>query len=112
MRCPTPWKGKLVASTNIRTRRLIAVGAFAVAAAAPVLVATMTTSAAPQNQVAAPACLAWYGNLEDGKCLSYSNGQPIIGGMPPVAIGSPNSGNPGLSTGPLLPGQTWNVPLG
>jgi hypothetical protein len=98
---------------NIRTRRLIAIGAFAVAAAAPALVATMTTETDPDATAQpAPTCLAWFGNKEDGKCLSYSNGAPVVGGIPPISVGAPGSGNPGLSTGPLLPGQTWNVPIG
>ena len=75
-------KGNKVASQ--KTRRVIAIGAFAVAAAAgPVIAATMTSTAAPQDYQAAPGqCLAWFGNQEDGKCLGYSNGQPINGGTP------------------------------
>jgi hypothetical protein len=96
---------------NIRTRRLIALGAFVVATAAPVVIATTTTEADLTAQPA-PKCLAWFGNKEDGKCLSYSNGAPVVGGVPPISVGAPGSGNPGLSTGPLLPGQTWNVPIG
>lgn len=95
---------------TIRTRRLVA-GAFAAAAVAVPLYAAITTDAAPELN-AGPQCLAWFGNIEDGKCLSYSNGQVIGGGVPPVSWGAPGSGNPGFSTGPLLPGQTWNQPIG
>lgn len=103
-------KGNLVTQFSNRTRRFVAVGAFAAAAvAAPAFLAATT----PQSDVtAAPACLAWFGNKEDGKCLSYSNGQPAVGGIPPVSIGAPGSGNPGLSTGPLLPGTTINQSIG
>ena len=98
--------------TDIRARRLIAVGAFAVAAVAAPFAASAMTASAVQNDVAGPACLAWFGNKEDGKCLSYSNGQPVFGGLPPVSVGAPGSGNPGLSTGPLLPGTSINQGIG
>ncbi|MGV0745773.1 DUF7155 family protein [Mycolicibacterium sp. XJ870] len=95
---------------STRTRRIVAIGAFAVAAAAaPAFMSTLT----PQAEVTAgPACLAWFGNKEDGKCLSYSNGAPAVGGIPPVSIGAPGSGSPGFSTGPLLPGTTINQSIG
>jgi hypothetical protein len=94
-------KGKLVASK--RTRRLIALGAFAVVAAAgPAIAATTISTSAPQ---AYPGeCLAWFGNKEDGKCLSYSNGQPV-GASTPWGLYGPNQGA-GVSSGPILPGQT------
>jgi hypothetical protein len=102
----------ILTATYNRTRRCVVVGAFAVAAAAaPAVAATLTTDA-PAQVNAGPACLAWFGNKEDGKCLSYSNGTPLGGGVPPIAIGGPNSGSPGLSTGPLLPGTTINRGLG
>jgi hypothetical protein len=96
---------------STRARRLVAVGAFAVAAVAAPFAASVTTMSG-QDTLATPACLAWFGNKEDGKCLSYSNGQPMIGGVPPISIGGPASGNPGLSTGPLLPGTTINQEIG
>jgi len=82
----------------------------AAAVAAPVAVAALTTPSAETQ--AAPPCLAWFGNKEDGKCLSYSNGQPVVGGVPPVAWGSPGSGSPGITTGPLLPGTSINQSIG
>ena len=84
-----------------RTRRLIALGAFAVAAAAgPALAATAIPTAVP---LAYPGeCLAWFGNQEDGKCLGYSNGTPISGGTPSFGYGP----NGGVSTGPVLPGTS------
>lgn len=105
-------EGTPVAFSNIRTRRLVAAGALAVAsAAAPMLFATATAQAVP-DLAAGPKCLAWFGNKEDGKCLSYSNGQPVVGGMPAIGIGGPGSSSPGIYTGPLLPGTTITQPIG
>jgi hypothetical protein len=100
-------KGNLVASN--KTRRLIAVSAFAVAAAAgPALAATMNSTASPQDYQAGPGqCLAWFGNQEDGKCLGYSNGQPISAGTPWGIYGPNNYRN-----GTLLPGQTFTGGVG
>ncbi|MBS1695022.1 MAG: hypothetical protein JST91_22655 [Actinobacteria bacterium] len=96
----------------MRVRRLIGIGAFAVAAVAAPFAASALTASAGQETVAGPACLAWFGNKEDGRCLSYSNGSPVVGGMPPVAWGSPGSGNPGVTTGPILPGTTISQGIG
>ncbi|MBU9765708.1 hypothetical protein FR943_17890 [Mycobacterium sp. TNTM28] len=94
---------------STRTRRFVAVGAFALAtgaaAAAP---AFLATPAADPQMTAGPACLAWFGNKEDGKCLSYSNGTPAQVGTPWVGAG----GNGGFVTGPLLPGTTINQGIG
>ena len=95
--------------------RLIA-GAFVAAAVAVPLYAAAVSNDSAQV-TAGPACLAWFGNKDDGKCLSYSNGQPVWVGTPDLGIYGPNSGsNPGggvgVSTGPLLPSQTWNTPIG
>jgi hypothetical protein len=94
-------KGNEVASK--KTRRVIAFSAFAVAAAAgPILGATAFSSSAPQDYRALPpGCLAWYGNQEDGKCLSYSNGSPTNIGTPWGIFGPNNYNNT-----TLLPGQT------
>ncbi|MDV3128333.1 hypothetical protein M1247_25695 [Mycobacterium sp. 21AC1] len=93
---------------NTRTRRFIAVGAFAVAtAAAPALFAA-TAPQAGTDVNAAPACLAWFGNKENGKCLSYSNGTPAQVGTPWVG-GGPNGG---VYSGPLLPGTSINRGIG
>ncbi len=96
---------------NTSARRVVLVGAFAVAAAAAPLVAF--SAAGSQSSVQAqPACLAWFGNKEDGKCLSYSNSGGGSGGG--LNFGSPgiSVGSNGIQSGPLLPGQTWNVPMG
>jgi hypothetical protein len=99
-------KGKLVASK--KTRRVIALGAFAAAAAVPVIAATTISAPEPQTYQAAPGqCLAWFGNQEDGKCLGYSNGQPIGGGTPWGIYGPENYQN-----GVMLPGATINRGVG
>jgi hypothetical protein len=104
-------KGNLVTLISTRTRRFVAVGAFVVAAAAaPAFIATMTPQSAGEVS-AAPACLAWFGNKEDGKCLSYSNNGN--GYAPSFSIGPQGTGqNGGLTTGPLFPGQTINQGIG
>jgi hypothetical protein len=45
--------------------------------------------------------------MNDGVCLD----QPSNTGLPAVAIEPTDNGAPGISTGPLLPGQTINIPL-
>lgn len=95
-------------ATMIRIRRSVAIGAFAAAAvAAPLAVAVSTTP--EQVTQAGPACLAWFGNKDDGKCLSYSNGSGATVGTPEVAFGN---GGLGISTGPLLPGTTISEGIG
>ncbi|BBY15245.1 DUF7155 family protein [Mycolicibacterium litorale] len=95
-------------ATMIRIRRSVAIGAFAAAAvAAPV--AAALTSAPEQATQAGPACLAWFGNKDDGKCLSYSNGNGVAVGTPEVAFGGNGIG---ISTGPLLPGTTIDRGIG
>ena len=89
-----------------KTRQVIAISAFAVAAAAgPVIAATTLSSYAPQNLQASPGgeCLAWFGNQEDGHCLGYSNGNGTNIGTP-WGIYGPNN----YQNGGLLPGQTFN----
>jgi hypothetical protein len=95
--------------------RLVA-GVFVAAAVAVPLYATAASTDSAQV-TASPPCLAWFGNKDDGKCLSYSNGQPIGGGTPDFGIFGPATGNNpgggvGFSSGPLLPSQTWNTPIG
>jgi hypothetical protein len=100
----TPVKGNSVASNT--TRRVIALSAFAAAVAAPVIAATTISAAEPQTYGAYPGeCLAWFGNQEDGKCLSYSNGS-TSGGTPWGIYGPNNYQNRGL-----LPGQTYTGPI-
>ncbi len=93
-----------------KTRRLIALSAFAVAAAAgPAFAATTISTPAPQDYQAYPGeCLAWFGNQEDGKCLGYSNGAPISAGTPGVGLWGPNGNGIGVSTGPIGPSYSIN----
>jgi hypothetical protein len=99
-------KGNLVASKT--TRRVIALSAFAAAVAAPVIAATTISASEPATHQAYPGeCLAWFGNQEDGKCLSYSNGQPIGGGTPWGIFGPNNYQN-----GVMLPGTSINRGIG
>ncbi len=92
--------------------RLVAGAFVATAVAVPLYAAAVSTDSA--QVTASPPCLAWFGNKDDGKCLSYSNGQPIYAGTPGVGVDGSNNpgGGIGVSTGPLLPSQTWNVPIG
>lgn len=95
-----------------RARRAVAVGALAVAAAVAPAYAMFSTpdAAAPQ----AGRCLAWFGSKIDGQCIAWASsggaGQ-VNGGSPAVSVGGPGSGSPGFSTGPMLPGQTINIPI-
>ncbi|GAT16792.1 putative uncharacterized protein [Mycolicibacterium thermoresistibile] len=98
--------------SSIRMRRRLIAGALAAVAVAAPAALTAATGAAESEVTAAPRCLAWFGNKEDGKCLSYSNGQPVVGGMPAIGIGGPGSSSPGIYTGPLLPGTTITQPIG
>jgi hypothetical protein len=101
-----------VTSTN-RTRRLIAAGAFAVAAVAAPFAAAALGSTGATDDVAGPACLAWFGNKEDGKCLSYSNGNGVNVGTPDFGFGNTDGNGPiGVTTGPLLPGTSFDDPIG
>ncbi len=88
--------------------------AFAVVAAAgPVIAATTISTSAPQDYQADPGkCLAWFGNQGDGKCLGYSNGQPISAGTPGIGINGSNGNGIGISTGPIAPGYTINQGIG
>lgn len=101
---------------TIRAHRLVAAGSLAVAAlAAPIAIALTSVDAA--GTVAGPRCLSHVGNIEDGVCAGYSNGNGINVGTPDIGIYGPNAGSLpgggiGVSTGPLLPGQSWNVPIG
>ncbi|WP_193561242.1 DUF7155 family protein [Mycolicibacterium hodleri] len=92
---------------TIRVRRVASAGALAVAAVAAPLAIAM--SSGPGHAVDAAPCLAWYGNKEDGICLGYSNGNPTNVGTP-FGVYGPN-GSSGISTGPILPGQTWRQPI-
>lgn len=99
-------------TAHFRARRIVAIGALAVAAAAVPAAAELMASSATTT-TATGTCLAWFGARGEGQCLSYSNNNVSIG-TPQVGVGGPNSGSPGvgISTGPLLPGQTISIPMG
>ena len=88
--------------------RLMASAFVAAAVAVPLYAAAVSTDSA--QVTAAPACLAWFGNKDDGKCLSYSNGQPVTVGTPWCNGG--NGPDAGCSSGPLLPGTSINRGIG
>lgn len=98
----------------IRTNstRLIA-GAFAAAAVAVPLYASLASTDAAPQVTAQPACLAWFGNKEDGNCMSYSNGSPVLVGTPQIGLyGDGFGAGIPFETGPLLPGTTINRSFG
>ena len=80
--------------TSTKNRaRLVVAGAFAVAAIAAPFAASVLSTSAVSEDLAGPACLAWFGNREDGKCLSYSNGNGVNIGTPSFQIGDSDNGN-------------------
>ncbi|MGB3485592.1 MAG: hypothetical protein WBB07_25675 [Mycobacterium sp.] len=106
------------------TRRMVAVGTFAVAAVAAPLYAVMST---PEPTSTQAECLAWLGSKADGKCIGNSlgsQGSTLNGsgigpsspgpGMGGIGIGTPGVGigNGGIYSSPLLPGTSVNIPLG
>ncbi len=53
-------------------------------------------------------CLATFGSRNDGICLDGPSAPAPE--VPSLGIG-PTGDGPGLTTGPLLPGQTINIPV-
>ncbi|GFM18996.1 glycoprotein [Mycobacterium sp. PO1] len=98
----------LVDTIRTNKMRLIA-GACAAAAVAVPLYSALTSPEAATDVTAGPACLAWFGNKEDGNCLSYSNGSGVSIGSPAIGFGEDGFG---FSVGPLLPGTTISQPIG
>ncbi len=90
-----------MAMTDIR--RLSAAGVLAAALAAGVL----TSIGAPADLSATGRCLAWFGSRDDGQCMGYSNGSPTYIGTPNMGVWGPD----GITTGPLVPGTTFNQGL-
>ena len=89
-------------------RTAVLAGGLTLAALTVPAVAAMSgpdTSTTAQGQ-----CLAWFGSRGDGQCIGYSNGSPTYIGTPQGGYLGPGYGNglPGMSSGPLLPGQTFN----
>ena len=89
-------------------RRLAVAGGLAVTAAAVPILVTLGSSG-PVDTSAEGKCLAWFGSRDDGICMGYSNGTPTYIGTPAFGVWGPGYGNGlGITTGPLLPGQTFN----
>ena len=95
-----------MAISNNRVRRVAAAGALAVVALAVPVLATFGHSDLPMNS-ATGECLAWFGSRGDGICMGYSTGNGINVGTPDIGIYGPGNGF-GITSGPLLPGQTFN----
>lgn len=101
---------------TIRASRIVGASAFAVAAvAAPIAIALATPDA---TQTDAAPCLATGSfNGVAMPCLGYSNGNGINVGTPDFGVYGPNAGSMpgggiGVTTGNLVPGTTFNKPIG
>ncbi len=95
-----------MSSATSALRRIAVAGGLAIAATAVPVVIGMAASDSGVT-TAEGDCLAWFGSRGEGICMGYSNGNPTYIGTPQVGIWGPGYGNGlGLSTGPLLPGQT------
>ncbi|MCB1288240.1 MAG: hypothetical protein KDB47_11180 [Mycobacterium sp.] len=95
-----------MAPANTRLRRFAVAGGLAVAALALPALAAVGGTGTPQTS-AEGQCLAWFGSRGDGICMGYSNGNPTYIGTPYLGVFGPGYGNGlGITTGPLLPGQT------
>lgn len=58
-------------------------------------------------------CLATFGSRNDGICLDQPGGPPPAqGGTPSFGVGPTDGGGMGVSSSPLFPGQTIQMPLG
>ncbi|MFA5709558.1 hypothetical protein [Mycolicibacterium sp.] len=80
-----------------RTRLLVA--GFAITGAA---VAAPMLSTPAEVTEAAPACLAWIGSMNDGKCISWSMGSAVdssLNGIP-ITVNGPIPDGGGNSVGP------------
>jgi hypothetical protein len=90
-------------------RRALVAGGLAFAALTVPALVSLTASEGAST--ATGNCLAWFGSRDDGQCIGWSNGSPTYIGTPQGGWLGPGYGNslPGsMSTGPLLPGQTFN----
>jgi len=94
-----------MANSNARARRVTVTAVLAAAIAVPALVG-LTASGTPVNS-ATGDCLAWFGSRGEGICIGYSTGNITSIGTPDVGIYGPGYGaGLGITSGPLLPGQT------
>ncbi len=95
-----------MAHSTSRVRRL-AVAAALVGAALSVPVLATLAAAGESAHSATGECLAWFGSRGDGICMGYSTGNGVNIGTPDFGIYGPGYGY-GITSGPLLPGQTIN----
>ena len=98
----------LVSKIRANKTQVIA-GVIAAAAVAIPAYASLTIADTAPESTAAPRCLAWFGNVEDGNCLSYSNGSGATIGTPQVGLGQ---GGFYYETPMLLPGTSITRPIG
>ena len=84
-----------------RATRLLVLGGLAVTAVAPALVG------GPDRVDA--QCLATLGSRNDGICLDGPSAPAP--GFPAFGVGPTDGGGPGISSSPLFPGQTIEMPL-
>ena len=89
-----------------RVRRVAVAGALAAAALCASVLAIVGASDASISATNG-RCLAWFGSRDDGICMGYSNGSGTTIGTPDIGVYGPGYGL-GVSSGPLLPGQTFN----
>ncbi|MEI7913573.1 MAG: hypothetical protein WCH82_02375 [Mycobacteriaceae bacterium] len=89
----------------------IRIAAAGILAGAALVVPALAVSATPASTTATGQCLAWFGSRDDGQCIGYSNGSPTYIGTPNLGVFGPNYGGLGVTSGPLLPGQTINQGL-
>ena len=94
-----------MAHSTARVWRLAVAVAFAAALSAPVLATLAATGESMHS--ATGECLAWFGSRGDGICMGYSTGNGVNIGTPDFGIYGPGYGY-GITSGPLLPGQTIN----
>jgi hypothetical protein len=92
--------------------RALVAGALVFAAAAVPAFAALRSAESTGTPVG--QCRAAFGSLNGGLCLDGPADSPDgSAGIPSVGIGPTQGGNgPGISTSPLFPGQSINVPLG
>jgi hypothetical protein len=89
-----------------RVGRLVILGGLAIAAA------VFPATVGGPDRVDAQ-CLATFGSRNDGVCLDQPSG-PAPGGpsSPSFGVGPTDGGGTGISSSPLFPGQTIQMPLG
>jgi hypothetical protein len=85
-----------------RAGRLVILGGLAIAAAVG-----LTLGGGPDSVDA--GCLATFGSRNDGICLDGPSAPAPD--FPSFGVGPTDGGGPGISSSPLLPGQTIEMPL-